>query len=68
MHWGQKYEPLSIMIYEKMYQTKIEDFGCIKHESHSFIGASPDGINIDKTNNRYGRMLEIKNIVNSFHN
>ena len=64
LHWGQKYEPLSIMIYEKMYQTKIEDFGCIKHESHSFIGASPDGINIDKTNNRYGRMLEIKNIVN----
>lgn len=64
LHWGQKYEPLSVLIYEKMYNTKIEDFGCIQHETYSFLGASPDGINVDATNQRYGRMLEIKNIVN----
>ena len=64
MHWGQKYEPLSIMLYENKYNTKIEDFGCIQHENYSFIGASPDGINVDPKNDRYGRMLEIKNIVN----
>jgi putative phage-type endonuclease len=63
-HWGQKYEPLSVMIYEDMYNTKVEDFGCIQHDTHNFLGASPDGINVDKTSDRYGRMLEIKNIVN----
>lgn len=64
LHWGQKYEPISVMIYEKKFNTKIEDFGCIKHDKYNFIGASPDGINVDETNLRYGRMLEIKNIVN----
>ena len=64
LHWGQKYEPLSVKIYEHKYDTKIEDFGCIQHERYSFIGASPDGINVDKHSQRYGRMLEIKNIVN----
>ena len=64
MHWGQKYEPLSVKIYEETYCTKIEDFGCIQHQTYKFLGASPDGINVDKTSKRYGRMLEIKNIVN----
>ena len=64
LHWGQKYEPLSVLIYEDMYKTTIEDFGCIEHETYKFIGASPDGINIDPASDRYGRMLEIKNIVN----
>ena len=62
-HWGQKYEPLSVMIYEHMYNSKIEDFGCIQHSSYKFIGASPDGIVIKSNTSRYGRMLEIKNPV-----
>ena len=64
LHWGQKYEPLSVKIYEHTYNTKVEDFGCIQHEIYTFLGASPDGINVDPTSQRYGRMLEIKNIVN----
>lgn len=64
LHWGQKYEPLSVMLYEERYKTKIGEFGCISHPKYSFIGASPDGINIDPNSDRYGRMLEIKNIVN----
>lgn len=64
LHWGHKYEPVSISYYEYIYNTKIGDYGCIKHPKYYFIGASPDGINIDENNNRYGRMLEIKNIVN----
>lgn len=63
LHWGQKYEPLSVLLYEKMYQTKVGDFGCIPHKTYRFLGASPDGINIDKNADRYGRMLEIKNVV-----
>ena len=62
-HQGHKYEPLSILMYEKMYDTKIGEFGCIKHDTINFLGASPDGINIKKTNKRYGRLLEIKNPV-----
>ena len=64
LHHGQKYEPLSVMIYEDMYETKVDDFGCIQHETYAFLGASPDGINVDPNSLRYGRMLEIKNIVN----
>ena len=64
LHHGQKYEPLSVMIYEDMYKTKVDDFGCIQHEKYTFLGASPDGINVDPDSLRYGRMLEIKNIVN----
>jgi putative phage-type endonuclease len=63
MHWGQKYEPLSVMIYEKKYGTKVEDFGCIQHPTYKFLGASPDGIVVNKKSDRYGRMLEIKNPV-----
>ena len=63
-HWGQKYEPLSVQIYEHIYNTKVEDFGCIQHNAYKFLGASPDGINVDQQSNLYGRMLEIKNIVN----
>lgn len=63
LHWGQKYEPLSVLIYEYLYNTKVEDFGCIRHDIYDFIGASPDGINVDPDSDRYGRMLEIKNVV-----
>jgi putative phage-type endonuclease len=64
MHWGVKYEPLTVMVYENMYQTEIQEFGCIPHSTYPFIGASPDGINVDPNSLRYGRMLEIKNIYN----
>jgi putative phage-type endonuclease len=63
MHWGQKYEPVSLAVYEHKWGTKVADFGCIRHPLHPFIGASPDGINV-LPGPRYGRMLEIKNIVN----
>lgn len=63
-HWGQKYEPISQAYYEHVYNTKIEEFGCIPHSKYDFLGASPDGINVDPKSSKYGTMLEIKNIVN----
>ena len=63
LHWGQKYEPLSVLLYERKYNTTVEDFGCIRHPTYSFLGASPDGIVVNKDSERYGRMLEIKNVV-----
>jgi len=64
LHWGQKYEPITAAIYEKRNKTRIADFGCIQHQEFPFLGASPDGINNDPESPLYGRMLEIKNIVN----
>jgi putative phage-type endonuclease len=64
LHWGQKYEPLSVKVYEKLYDTKVSDFGCIPHKTIAFLAASPDGINTAERSMRFGRMLEIKNIFN----
>lgn len=63
-HWGQKYEPLSKMIYEEKYGCLVEEFGCIPHPEYGFLGASPDGIVVGPAESgRFGRMLEIKNVV-----
>ena len=64
MHWGQKYESVSVQLYEALYKTQVSDFGCIPHQTHSFLAASPDGISTAAHSDRYGRMLEVKNIVN----
>ena len=64
LHWGVKYEPVTVNIYEQLFKTHVCEFGCIQHIKYPFLGASPDGINIDPNSNKYGRMLEIKNIVN----
>jgi hypothetical protein len=63
MHWGVKYEPMSVIIYEYRFETMVEDFGGLPHPDHLFLGASPDGINCNESSPLYGRMLEIKNVV-----
>ena len=62
-HHGHKYEPLSTQIYEIENDTEIEEFGCLEHDTIPFLAASPDGINVDPTSKKYGRLLEIKNPV-----
>ena len=62
-HHGHKYEDISVQFYELLFDTKIEEFGCIADDTYDFIGASPDGINVKKNNNKYGYLLEIKNPV-----
>ena len=64
MHHGVKYEPLTTLFYELKHNLKVDDFGCIIHKDYKFLGASPDGIVTDINSTRYGRMLEIKNVVN----
>ena len=63
LHWGQKYEPVSILYYEHINNTKVTQFGCIPHKDYSFIAASPDGIVCDESSELFGRMIEIKNVV-----
>ena len=64
LHWGVKYEPLTVLMYEKMTGAKIGNFGCIQHSEYPFLGASPDGIVINPESPLYGRLVEIKNIYN----
>jgi len=69
MHWGQKYEPVTQQLYMKHTNTTVEEFGCIRHRTYPFLGASPDGIvtsvkEPESTQHMLGRMVEIKNIVN----
>jgi len=52
-----------VMYYEFKYNTRIAEFGCLRHPTISFLGASPDGINDDPASPLFGRMLEIKNPV-----
>jgi putative phage-type endonuclease len=65
VYHGKKYEKIAIMIYERIYNSKIGEFGLIQHPNIPYLGASPDGISMNVTldgsfNNRVGRMLEIK--------
>lgn len=64
LEWGQRFEPVAQMYYQEKYKTTIKEYGCIPHPDYTFIGASPDGINVDPGSSLYGRMLEIKCIVN----
>ena len=65
MHWGIKYEPITAQIYEhKEHVVLNAAYGCIRHPDHAFLGASPDAIVADPASPKYGRMVEIKNIVN----
>ena len=41
---GVRNEPVAQSIYELLTETKISEYGCIKHPSIPYIGASPDGI------------------------
>lgn len=54
MQWGNKYEDVAVLIYEHRNNVKILEFGCLRHPSIPFLGASPDGITEE------GIMLEIK--------
>jgi len=63
--FGRKYEPIATLIYENIFNVKVEEFGAIPSEKYPFLGASPDGIctkyTLDnKFSNKFGTMLEIK--------
>jgi len=64
LHWGVKYEPLTVMVYERLTGARVELFGCISHHQYPFLGASPDGVVVNPESPLYGRLVEIKNIYN----
>jgi hypothetical protein len=62
-HHGHKFEPVSTILYEKRFDTTIEEFGCIPDPTSPILAASPDGVNVKEDSPLYGRLLEIKNPV-----
>lgn len=63
---GNKYEDTAAMLYEILFNVKIDEFGFLPSRKISFLGASPDGIvstkkfnGINLTNN-IGTLIEIK--------
>lgn len=61
--WGTRMEPVAKEIYCKYHGgVSIVDTSCIPHPVYSFLGASPDGIQItaDPQDFRYGTLIEIK--------
>jgi len=63
LHWGKKYEPVSTALYSQWFDIEVREYGCIRHPVYEFLGASPDGV-VRTPGPFYGRMLEIKNVVN----
>jgi hypothetical protein len=63
LHHGKRFEPVSTQYYEYIYGAKVAEFGCVPHNEHTFLGASPDGIVVNEECERFGRMLEIKNVT-----
>lgn len=60
---GVRNEPVAQSIYELITNSKISEYGCIRHPQISHIGASPDGIvtqSLVDDDLLLGRMLEIK--------
>jgi hypothetical protein len=61
--WGVMFEKVTVSMYEYIHGVTVGAFGCIVHPHIPYIGASPDGI-VVSPGERYGRMIEIKNIYN----
>ena len=68
MTHGTIFEVATQEMYETRNNASISEFGCIPHANYSFIGASPDGIVMNVSNEddldqmlNYGSMIEIKN-------
>lgn len=54
MQHGNRYEEVANLIYQNRTGRKVKEYGCIPHDEHYFLGASPDGITPE------GVMIEIK--------
>jgi putative phage-type endonuclease len=54
LRWGTMFEDVACAIYAQRNETKIHNFGLLRHPNINYFGASPDGITED------GIMVEIK--------
>ena len=57
---GIKYEECCRKIYEMLNNVQVEEFGCIRHPSIPYLGASPDGICNEHCDEYVARAVEFK--------
>jgi putative phage-type endonuclease len=60
MDWGVRYEPVVKMLLEKQLGLQIKDLGRIRHQTHTRLAASPDGLIVSGAEELVGRLVEIK--------
>lgn len=53
-NFGHRFEPVARSIYEFLKKTTVKEYGCIVHRNLPWLGASPDGVDLE------GHILEIK--------
>ena len=60
--WGTQFESIAKNLYERFEDIKIVDTSCVRHPTHSFLGASPDGIVLtpNPMDPRWGKLVEFK--------
>lgn len=54
MLWGEKYEPIAKEIFQALNGLQVFDVGLVVHANHTWLGASPDGLLMNR------RLIEIK--------
>lgn len=65
VYHGKKFELIATGIYQHIYNVIVVEFGALPSETHTLLGASPDGICSARTldnkfSDKLGTMLEIK--------
>jgi hypothetical protein len=54
-------EPVCQLVYERLRDARVEEFGLLRHAEHAFVGASPDGICDERSAPELvGRLVEFK--------
>lgn len=50
VNWGVRYEPITKMVYEHLFNKHVNDIGLVINPRYKFIGASTDGVTDDGIN------------------
>ena len=59
--WGVMFEPVATMLYERIHNVTLGEYGLIPHASpHVRVGASPDALVETESSGKYGFLVEIK--------
>ena len=54
-------KPVCQLVYERLRDARVEEFGLLRHAEHAFVGASPDGICDERSAPELvGRLVEFK--------
>jgi len=58
--WGIRFEPVVKSVFESAWAVKIAECGRVTHSKDTNLAASPDGLIVEGSAERLGRLVEIK--------